>query len=247
MAWYIEFFLKKEKNNGSLFLFLPLWSRPERSLGEIRDGIPFAQLWSCSLSQKREASGWKAEYAFRARRISSGRPVPAIDTPRTKLSDTPVLWNLWSACWRRYDHCGQVRTPQPCRAVALEAPDAGRGQKPTHVSAGSQKRKALQSARGRPVGTGSDIQIGVPYDCPITGKNRFSRREAGPRGSAVGSRVLSVPGWKDSPSRSGAQQAPGPRGAGQGLFHFKVKICRLWETIFKKVYNLHMPLNGGSS
>lgn len=44
-----------------------------------------------------------------------------------------------------------------------------------------------------------------------------------------------------------AQEAPGPWGSGGGLFHFKVKICRLWETIFKKVYNLHMPLNGGSS
>lgn len=44
-----------------------------------------------------------------------------------------------------------------------------------------------------------------------------------------------------------AQDAPGPWGSGGGLFHFKVKICRLWETIFKKVYNLHMPLNGGSS
>lgn len=43
------------------------------------------------------------------------------------------------------------------------------------------------------------------------------------------------------------QQAPRPGGADGGLFHFKVKICRLWETIFKKVYNLHMPLNGGSS
>lgn len=43
------------------------------------------------------------------------------------------------------------------------------------------------------------------------------------------------------------KQAPRPGGADGGLFHFKVKICRLWETIFKKVYNLHMPLNGGSS
>lgn len=54
--------------------------------------------------------------------------------------------------------------------------------------------------------------------------------------------------WKGSPCpRWTAQEAPGPWGSGGGLFHFKVKICRLWETIFKKVYNLHMPLNGGSS
>ena len=67
-------------------------------------------------------------------------------------------------------------------------------------------------------------------------------------GRGTGDMGASLAPQKGSPgSRRPAQQAPGPEGAGGGLFHFKVKICRLWETIFKKVYNLHMPLNGGSS
>ena len=88
------------------------------------------------------------------------------------------------------------------------------------------------------------VRLGFPSEIISDSGNRA------PLGAGRGTRDMgaSLAQQKGSPgSRRRVQQAPGPEGAGGGLFHFKVKICRLWETIFKKVYNLHMPLNGGSS
>lgn len=106
--------------------------------------------------------------------------------------------------------------------------------------------KSLDQARENSDGILSWGSNGVWVDFPgdyFRSGERGALRGVGRGLGQTGAResVRRVPhGWT-------AQEAPGPWGSGGGLFHFKVKICRLWETIFKKVYNLHMPLNGGSS
>lgn len=111
----------------------------------------------------------------------------------------------------------------------------------TTQKSGVERQKTEQSA---PWVLERLLRIGFPSEI-ISDSGNGAPLGAGHGTGDMGASLVQQEG---SPgSRGGAQQAPGPGGAGGGLFHFKVKICRLWETIFKKVYNLHMPLNGGSS
>lgn len=140
-------------------------------------------------------------------------------------------------------------------STGLEQPGVARGQKWARVYAGIQNEKELQTAQK----SGYEVQktAGAPpwflnsFDGWLFPERLFPILENGvPLGSSRSTGAVGAcPALqKGSPRpRRGAQQAPGPEGVSRGLFHFKVKICRLWETIFKKVYNLHMPLNGGSS
>lgn len=145
-------------------------------------------------------------------------------------------------------------------AAGLKPSSVGRGQKRTRVYAGIQKEKEMQTAQN----SGGEVQeteqsrrsgSQTPAIDGFLRIDYFRSWEIGLRGAltkALGMWVRARPCRKGPAALRGAgvggtQQAPRPGGADGGLFHFKVKICRLWETIFKKVYNLHMPLNGGSS
>lgn len=141
-------------------------------------------------------------------------------------------------------------------STGLEPRGVARGQKWARVYAGIQNERELQTAQksgdevqkteqGRRLGSQTLSKDGFfPRDYFRSWKIGFRWAVA----AALGLWVRARPCKKGPPRpHGGAQQAPGPEGVGKGLFHFKVKICRLWETIFKKVYNLHMPLNGGSS
>lgn len=141
-------------------------------------------------------------------------------------------------------------------STGLELPDVERGQKWARVYAGIQNEKGLQTARK----SGDKVQ--KTEQGHLLRSQTLSMGGLSPRdyfrpwevvfrwamAAAMGLWVRARPCRKGPPGLTGERsRRPGPEGVGRGLFHFKVKICRLWETIFKKVYNLHMPLNGGSS
>lgn len=243
--------------------FLSLWSQPERSLTEIRKmGFGRAALVHLSLPGDRQAGAFYAGFPFgfirsglkrehiprHLHKLPKWTKEPKLAVPRPKRWGSFEAWEQGRRLWAGVD--------TSTLSAGLETPSVGRGQKracsrlrryPKWKSCKlrrSPRLRCSKQSRDAALVLKHFSWMGFPREIISDPENRAPLGA----GHGIGDMGVRPALQKGSPgSHRGAQQAPGPGGAGGGLFRFKVKICRLWETIFKKVYNLHMPLNGGSS